>query len=62
MILVRVGGCAVVGFGPIGFAVASQGDDVGAEARIGRQHAVVAVAVNPGRRDQAGEGVEKLEG
>ncbi|MEJ2582741.1 MAG: hypothetical protein P8127_14065 [Acidobacteriota bacterium] len=40
----------------------SEGDDVGPEPCVGGQHAVVAVAVDPGRRDQPREGLEELEG
>jgi hypothetical protein len=40
---------------------AAEGDDAGAEPGVGRQHAVVAVAVDAGRRDEAGEGGEEVE-
>jgi hypothetical protein len=49
------------GLGGVG-VVAAEGDDPGPEACVGGEDAVVAVAVDAGRRDQAGEGVEKLEG
>ncbi len=51
---------ALFGFGHVG-VVASEGDDPGPEAGVRGEHAVVAVAVDPGRRDQAREGFEKLE-
>jgi hypothetical protein len=41
--------------------VTAQGDDVFAQARVGRKDAVVAVAVDAGRRDEAADGGEKLE-
>jgi len=41
---------------------AAQSDDAGAEPGVGRKDAVVAVAVDTGRRDEAGEGGEKVEG
>ena len=42
--------------------LASEGDDAGTEPCVGGEDAVVAVAVDPGRRDQPGEGVEELKG
>jgi hypothetical protein len=40
---------------------AAQGDDAGAEPGVGRQHAVVAVAVDAGWRDEASEDGEEPE-
>jgi hypothetical protein len=45
-----------------GGVVAAEGDDPAPEARVGGEDAVVPVAVEPGRRDQAGESVEEFEG
>jgi len=42
--------------------VAAEGDDPDPEACVGSENAVITVAVDPGWGDQAGEGVEKLEG
>ncbi len=50
------------GFGGLGGVVASEDDDRRPEPGGGGENAVVAVAVHAGRRDQAGEGVEELEG
>jgi hypothetical protein len=49
------------GLGRVG-VVASEGDDPGPEPCVGGEDAVVAVAVDAGWGDQAGEGVEKREG
>jgi hypothetical protein len=46
----------------LGGVVAAEGDDPGPEPCVGSLHAVVAVAVDAGWGDQAGKGVEKLEG
>jgi len=43
-------------------AVASAGDDAFAQARVGREDAMVAVAVDAGRRDEAAHGGEKFQG
>jgi hypothetical protein len=40
---------------------AAEGDDAGAEPGVGREDAVVAVAVDAGGRDEAGEGGEEIE-
>jgi hypothetical protein len=48
------------GLGGVGLVVA-EGDDSGSKSCIGGEDAVIAVAVDPGRRDQAGEGIEELE-
>jgi len=40
---------------------AAECDDAGTEPGIGGEDAVVAVAMDAGRRDQAGEGGEELE-
>jgi hypothetical protein len=40
----------------------SVANDVGAQACVGRENAVVAVAMGAGRRDQPGESLEELEG
>ena len=50
-----VRGLAVFRIGP------AEGDDAGAEPGVGREDAVVAVAVDAGRRDEAGEGGEEVE-
>jgi hypothetical protein len=42
--------------------LASPGGDEAAQSGIGGEDAVVALAVDAGRRDEAGEGVEKFEG
>jgi hypothetical protein len=42
--------------------VAAEGDDPGTEPGDGGEDAVVAVAVDPRRRDQTGKGAEKFEG
>jgi hypothetical protein len=46
---------AILGFGRAAL-VAAEGDDPGPKPRIGGEDAMVAVAVDPGRRDQAREG------
>ena len=44
-------------------SIASEGDNVGrAEPCVGGEDAVVAVAVDPGRRDGVGKGVQELKG
>jgi hypothetical protein len=61
-------GCPVVGKSGRRFfglrragVVAAEGDDPGPQPCVGGEDAVIAVAVDPGRRDQAREGLEKLE-
>jgi hypothetical protein len=56
------GGCeTAAALGGLDVQVASEGDDVGRESGVGGQDSVVAVAVDPGWRDKAGEGVQKFE-
>jgi hypothetical protein len=59
-LVTRSSGRAIFRFGPVG-VVAAEGDDPGAEPCVGGEDAVVAVAVDARRRDQAREGFEKLE-
>ncbi len=40
----------------------AQGEDVFAQARVGPENAMIAVAMDAGRRDEAAEGGEELEG
>jgi len=42
--------------------VTTHGDDVQAEARVGREDAMIAVAMDAGRRDEAAEGRKKFQG
>lgn len=51
-----------VGFVCGGTVVVAEGEDLGPEPRVGGQDAVIAVAVYPGRRDEAGEGFQEFEG
>jgi hypothetical protein len=59
-LVTRSSGRVIFWFGPVG-VVATEGDDPAPEPCVGSEDAMVAVAVDPGRRDQAREGFEKLE-
>jgi hypothetical protein len=59
-LVTRSSGRAIFGLGRVGI-VATEGHDPGSKSCIGGEDSVVAVAVDPGRRDQAREGFEKFE-